>query len=297
MAKPDGALVTLRGVGPHDIRVAQATASGVVGHGVWEAGVVLCYYLARTRHGRSLCEGRRVVEIGAGCGQTGIAARLLGARFVLATDIAEVLPHLRRNAAMNGITVALPPALSEPGPGPELAEEEGAPPPAPKETAAAETAGSASSAAGAAAPPPDGFDVARLRWGDAADEAHALAAGPFDTVICGDCCYSEAAVEPLVATLRAFVESRPAGAVTALLAHDDRNSAATALLDAAVRAAFAVRDVSRRAVERALPDDRRCVASAGGAGGATVEEVHVPEALSFYVLTRRVAIGEEEPAE
>merc|ERR1719379_1236076 len=65
---------------------------------VW--GDLLCWYLARNPE---LCRGRRVIELGAGCGLVGLLAAQQGAASVLLTDGDEAeLPLLRENATRYG---------------------------------------------------------------------------------------------------------------------------------------------------------------------------------------------------
>jgi len=67
------------------------------GYQVWDAARVLCCYLEQHE---GVCKGRKVLELGAGCGLIGILAARLGAEVTL-TDTATVLPILRLNAELN----------------------------------------------------------------------------------------------------------------------------------------------------------------------------------------------------
>ena len=83
-------------------RLAQAPQTNHLGTTVWDASIVLAKWLERNaRRGSELSRprlaGRRVLELGAGMGLGGLAAAALGADVEL-TDVAEVLPLLRRNA-------------------------------------------------------------------------------------------------------------------------------------------------------------------------------------------------------
>lgn len=64
---------------------------------VWDSSIVLAKYLERHADGRVV--GKRVLELGAGCGLASAAAIVLGARRVAATDLEENLPLLRANLA------------------------------------------------------------------------------------------------------------------------------------------------------------------------------------------------------
>jgi len=96
---------------------------------VWVAAVVLCELMQRPcaafPTGVGHWRGKRVLELGAGCGACGILAARCGASSVHLTDLAPLLPLLRRNAAANGVAdccsavelewgCPLPPFLLEP---------------------------------------------------------------------------------------------------------------------------------------------------------------------------------------
>lgn len=68
------------------------------GLAVWDAGLVLASFLDRTQ-GRRL-RGKRVLEIGSGCGVLGVALARLGAHVTL-SDLPSVTPLLRDNVARN----------------------------------------------------------------------------------------------------------------------------------------------------------------------------------------------------
>lgn len=73
---------------------------------VWDASAVLADYLL-ARAGELQLSGRRVVEIGSGCGLAGLVAASLGADVTL-TDLEPVLPVLRSNAEAAAETLGLP---------------------------------------------------------------------------------------------------------------------------------------------------------------------------------------------
>ena len=88
MAKPSGLELRFQPtVSSPMFTVAQQTSSMIVGCGVWEAGVALIFWLAKNPR---YITNKRVLELGAGCGQTAIAAGVLGAKSVVVTDLDEV---------------------------------------------------------------------------------------------------------------------------------------------------------------------------------------------------------------
>ena len=82
---------------PSDARHTEVDSA--TGATVWDSAIALANLLAS--HEPSLVHGRRVVELGAGCGLPGIAAARVGASRVVLTDRAELVPLLRRNAEAN----------------------------------------------------------------------------------------------------------------------------------------------------------------------------------------------------
>jgi hypothetical protein len=79
-------------------------AAGTTGRRTWEAALWLGSYLA-SPHGAHWIAGKTVLELGAGTGfLTVLAARHLGAAFVLATDgSGEVVDDLGPNLYLNGL--------------------------------------------------------------------------------------------------------------------------------------------------------------------------------------------------
>ena len=73
------------------------------GNEVWPGSKVLGEWL--TRHS-DVVAGKRVVEVGAGCGLPGLVAAAVGARRVTLTDLPEALASLRRNASENARAVS-----------------------------------------------------------------------------------------------------------------------------------------------------------------------------------------------
>lgn len=85
------------------ISIAQDWEGSVTAHGihstVWEAGFVLQEYLqqlALRTAPRSLLQGKRVLEIGAGTGLVGLVCSILGAHVTM-TDLPVALPLLHKN--------------------------------------------------------------------------------------------------------------------------------------------------------------------------------------------------------
>ena len=64
----------------------------------WDASIVMLQYLESYPE---LIIGKTVLELGAGLGLTSIGCKILGAQQVIATDLPEVIPNLRRNLEFN----------------------------------------------------------------------------------------------------------------------------------------------------------------------------------------------------
>lgn len=73
---------------------AELAVAGVL----WDSCDGLARYIIRRRQEFS---GKRVVELGAGCGLAGLVAASIGARQVILTDIVQVLEHLKVNVRAN----------------------------------------------------------------------------------------------------------------------------------------------------------------------------------------------------
>lgn len=88
----------------HQLQFCQDPNSKHLGTTVWDASMVLVKFLERNcRKGRfspSKLRGKRVIELGAGCGVAGFGMALLGCD-VISTDQTEVLPLLMRNVERN----------------------------------------------------------------------------------------------------------------------------------------------------------------------------------------------------
>ncbi|KAL8057690.1 hypothetical protein ABFX02_04G200200 [Erythranthe guttata] len=88
----------------HQLHFAQDPNSKHLGTTVWDASMVFAKFLEKNcRRGRfspSKLKGKRVIELGAGCGVAGFGMALLGCD-VVTTDQTEVLPLLMRNVDRN----------------------------------------------------------------------------------------------------------------------------------------------------------------------------------------------------
>ncbi|KAM7502179.1 hypothetical protein LguiB_001083 [Lonicera macranthoides] len=88
----------------HQLQFSQDPNSKHLGTTVWDASMVLVKFLEKNcRKGRfcpSKLKGKRVIELGAGCGVAGFGMALLGCN-VVSTDQTEVLPLLMRNVERN----------------------------------------------------------------------------------------------------------------------------------------------------------------------------------------------------
>ncbi|KAF5730402.1 protein-lysine methyltransferase METTL21D [Tripterygium wilfordii] len=82
------------------ILVLQSTP-GVTGSVMWDSGVVLAKFLEHAvDSGLLLLQGKKVVELGSGCGLVGCVATLLGAKVFL-TDLPDRLRLLKKNIEAN----------------------------------------------------------------------------------------------------------------------------------------------------------------------------------------------------
>ena len=91
----------------HDIRISQdgrlQLGLGITGARVWDAAVVLAKLLEHLASGPlGLTPETPTLELGAGCGLSGMATALLASPTLL-TDQAEMMPHLVRNLDSNNI--------------------------------------------------------------------------------------------------------------------------------------------------------------------------------------------------
>ena len=86
--------------GAHTLRLRDASAvTGGLGWRVWRAALILCDLLCETP---ALVAGKRVLEVGAGCGACGLLAAACGARETVLTDcFAGLLETLAENISLN----------------------------------------------------------------------------------------------------------------------------------------------------------------------------------------------------
>ncbi|KAJ7981052.1 Protein N-lysine methyltransferase [Quillaja saponaria] len=88
----------------HELQFSQDPNSKHLGTTVWDASLVFVKFLEKNcrkgRFSQSRLKGKRVLELGAGCGVAGFGMALLGCD-VIATDQIEVLPLLKRNVERN----------------------------------------------------------------------------------------------------------------------------------------------------------------------------------------------------
>ncbi|XP_010940383.1 uncharacterized protein [Elaeis guineensis] len=89
----------------HHLSILQSPSSmstpGVTGAVMWDSGVVLGKFLEHAvDSGRLVLQGKRVVELGSGCGLVGCIAALLGADVIL-TDLPDRLRLLKKNVEDN----------------------------------------------------------------------------------------------------------------------------------------------------------------------------------------------------
>nr|ACG46925.1 tumor-related protein [Zea mays] len=100
---PSTSAISLEVMG-HQLHISQDPNSKHHGTTVWDASMVFVKFLEKnSRKGRfcpSKLKGKRVIELGAGCGLAGFGMALLGGD-VTTTDQAEVLPLLMRNVERN----------------------------------------------------------------------------------------------------------------------------------------------------------------------------------------------------
>lgn len=100
---PSTSTITIEVLG-HELNFSQDPNSKHLGTTVWDASMVLIKYLERNcRKGRfcpSKLRGKRVIELGAGCGVAGFGLAMLGCH-VISSDQKEVLPLLQRNVERN----------------------------------------------------------------------------------------------------------------------------------------------------------------------------------------------------
>ncbi|KAG4939189.1 hypothetical protein AAZX31_16G114900 [Glycine max] len=95
----------------HSLSILQSPSSlgtpGVTGAVMWDSGVVLGKFLEHAvDSGMLVLQGKKIVELGSGCGLVGCIATLLGSE-VIVTDLPDRLRLLRKNIETNMKHVSL----------------------------------------------------------------------------------------------------------------------------------------------------------------------------------------------
>jgi hypothetical protein len=81
------------------IKICTSTSEKLdTGGSIWHAAYYLSCYLIRNSQ---LVKGKKILEIGAGCGLVGITAAMLGAKKVIMTDLHDQLSILQTNISLN----------------------------------------------------------------------------------------------------------------------------------------------------------------------------------------------------
>jgi predicted nicotinamide N-methyase len=235
-------------------------------HGLvlWDAALALVRWLEVAPKALAPLRGKRVLELGAGCGLVGLVlADHVGADATL-TDLPCVLPNLRANVAAN---IGYPSSAGSGG-------EEGG-------------ADSVETGSGGRA------RVLAYSWGDGVEGLLAAAGGPFDFILGTDVSYSQLLNPILIASAAAIAVASEAAAAAAgrrlarctlLFANELRCELAQAVFDAAAAEHFAVARVPPKQLhpDWRRPDTnmlvfkmkllRKGAASAGGGGGGGAAE-------------------------
>eukprot|EP00397_Hematodinium_sp_SG-2012_P050551 GEMP01058804.1.p1 GENE.GEMP01058804.1~~GEMP01058804.1.p1 ORF type:complete len:259 (+),score=60.07 GEMP01058804.1:91-867(+) len=92
--------VTLKTIKQDAPRAKEDKELADTGDVVWDGSIAL----AKALEYHDAVRGCTVLELGAGCGLTGMAARLLGASRVILTDLEYCLDNMKRNCAVNELT-------------------------------------------------------------------------------------------------------------------------------------------------------------------------------------------------
>lgn len=105
---PSTSVINLEVLG-HQLQFSQDPNSKHLGTTVWDASVVFVKYLEKNCQKGRFCpsklKGKRVIELGAGCGVAGFGMAMLGCN-VITTDQIEVLPLLKRNVEWNTLRIS-----------------------------------------------------------------------------------------------------------------------------------------------------------------------------------------------
>ncbi|CAN1159300.1 Protein N-lysine methyltransferase METTL21A [Linum perenne] len=89
----------------HSLNILQSPSSlgspGVTGSVMWDSGIVLGKFLEHAVDSKKLVlQGKKVIELGSGCGLVGCIASLLGAEVIL-TDLPDRIRLLKKNVETN----------------------------------------------------------------------------------------------------------------------------------------------------------------------------------------------------
>jgi predicted nicotinamide N-methyase len=95
----DGTTVELRI--PEVDNIERDDLDGRTGLSTWDASICLAQYLSLPVNRKSIVEGKKVIELGAGTGVAGLSAAFLGARSVQLTDLNYATANLRQNVEIN----------------------------------------------------------------------------------------------------------------------------------------------------------------------------------------------------
>ncbi|CAM9901002.1 unnamed protein product [Ectocarpus sp. 4 AP-2014] len=207
------------------LNIAQDPTSDNLGTTIWDASVILVRYMERNPqlYSRRRLEGKRVLELGAGCGLAGMYFALQGAH-VTFTDLIEVVPLLQRNVTMNLGGQAVEAATGT-------------------TTASDETRGRRGKSVAAATPARPKAKVLEYDWGKPLDGL----SPPYDYIVACDCVYVERLVESLVWSM-----ARCSGrGTTVLVASEKREEVTYAKFRARLSEDFAVRQAPRRHMDKA----------------------------------------------
>lgn len=152
-----------------DLEIHQDPDSRTLGHGavVWDSAVIFCKYLEHTPTACSNWHGKKVIELGSGCGLSGIAAMMKGCAVTL-TDMGKVTESLTTSNA---------------------------------ERVYAQMTSKGSGAVTHPLLKPAVFPLDWTDW-DSFECLGGAADAPFDILLSTDCVFSVSLVEPLVSCLR-----------------------------------------------------------------------------------------------
>eukprot|EP00903_Cladosiphon_okamuranus_P005605 g5577.t1 len=204
----------------HQLNIAQDPSSDNLGTTIWDASVILVRYMERNPqlYSRRKLEGKRVLELGAGCGLAGMYFALQGAH-VTFTDLIEVVPLLQRNVTMNLGGQAVKSAHTSKCDAGGKGDKASAPAPRPK------------------------TQVLEYEWGKPLDGL----SPPYDYVIACDCVYVERLVGSLVWSMRQCSGK----STTVLVASEKREEITYAKFRERLSEDFTVRQAPRRHMDKA----------------------------------------------